>query len=267
MHPTSLNRCNLPPWVIASHHFDEHPQAIELQGVAAGNAALFRLLDGLPDPDDRARRFDDWVSVRFQLHHWQEQATAAARRSLKNSYVRFLRGWGHDSSSIEGAVLKGWVESRMGIPPTFHHAPLAAPDGAAEQGPWAAYVADRTRGHAFTSAIDAQLDLVYAFTQYELARRSPGEQWLTLWRGQNDLAAHEIVEQLGPREWVLSMNNLCSFTDDRERAWEFGDVVLEARVAVPRVFFAGHLLPRSILKGEREHLVIGGQLRVKRILA
>jgi NAD+--dinitrogen-reductase ADP-D-ribosyltransferase len=262
MHPTSLNRCNLPPWVIASHHFDESPQPIELQGVREANAGLFRMLDALSDEDERGRRFDDWVSVRFQLHHWQEQATAGARRSLRNSYLRFLRGWGQDSSSVEGAVLKGWVESRLGIPPTYHRAPLSGPD----DGAWAAYSTDRTRGHAFTSAIDAQLDLVYAYTQYELARRLPGERWVTLWRGQNDLAAHEIVEKLGPREWVLSMNNLCSFTDDRERAWEFGDVVLEARVALPRVFFAGHLLPRSILRGEREHLVIGGQLKVKRIL-
>ena len=263
MHPTSLNRCNLPPWVIASHHFDEDPRPIEIQGVREANAALFRMLDGIDDADERGRRLDDWVSVRFQLHHWEEQATAGARRSLRNSYLRFLRGWAHDASSIEGAVLKGWVESRMGIPPTFHRARLSGPDDAA----WAIYAADRTRGHAFTSAIDAQLDLVYAFTQYELARRHPGERWLTLWRGQNDLAAHEIVERLGPREWVLAMNNLCSFTDDRERAWEFGNVVLEARVAIPRVFFAGHLLPRSILRGEREHLVVGGRLRVKRVLA
>jgi NAD+--dinitrogen-reductase ADP-D-ribosyltransferase len=264
MHPTSLNRCNLPPWVIASHHFDEDPRAIEVQGVREENAGLFRLLDRIDDPDERGRRFDDWVSVRFQLHHWEEQQTPGARRSLRNSYLRFLRGWGHDSSSVEGAVLKGWVESRMGIPPTFHHQRLVGPE---EEGPWLAYVADRTRGHACTSAIDAQLDLVYAYTQYELARRHPAERCVTLWRGQNDLAAHEIVERLGPREWVLAMNNLCSFTDDRERAWEFGDVVLEARVGLPRVFFAGHLLPRSILRGEREHLVIGGQLRVKRLLA
>ncbi len=263
MTPTSLNRCNLPPWVIASHHFDDDPTPLELQGVREASAGLFRMLDGIDDPDERGRRFDDWVSVRFQLHHWQEQATASARRSLRNGYVRFLRGWGHDASSVEGAVLKGWVESRMGIPPTFHRAPLAGPD----DGPWAAYVADRTRGHAYTSLIDAQLDLVYAFTQYELARRLRGARWLTLWRGQNDLGAHEIVERLGPREWVVRLNNLCSFTDDRERAWEFGDVVLEARVGIPRLFFAGHLLPRSILRGEREHLVIGGQLRVKRVLA
>ncbi len=263
MAPISFNRCNLPPWVIASHHFDEDPRPIELQGVREASAGLFRMLDGIDDPDERGRRFDDWVSVRFQLHHWQEQETDGARRSLRNSYLRFLRGWAHDSSTVEGAVLKGWVESRMGIPPTFHRERLAGPD----DGPWAAYVADRTRGHAFTSAIDAQLDLVYAYTQYELARRRPGQRWLTLWRGQNDLPAHEVVERLGPREWVLRMNNLCSFTDERERAWEFGDVVLEARVGVPRIFFAGHLLPRSILRGEREHLVIGGQLRVRRILA
>lgn len=260
---TSFNRCNLPPWVIASWRFDERPQAIELQGVREGNRFLFDLLDRIDDPDERARRFDDWMDVRFQLHQWREQATAGARRSLRNGYLRFLRGWGVDASSVEGAVLKGWVESRIGIPPTFHRERLLARDTAA----WDRYVADRTRGHARTSAIDAQLDLVYTFTQYELARRRPGEATVLLWRGQNDLASHEIVEALGPREWVVRMNNLCSFTDDRERAWEFGDVVLEARVAVPRIFFAGGLLPRSILKGERELLVVGGELRVRRVLA
>jgi NAD+--dinitrogen-reductase ADP-D-ribosyltransferase len=260
---TSFNRCNLPPWVIASRHFDEHPQPIEIQGVRDANRFLFDLLERTADPEERARRFDDWMNVRFQLHQWQEQATADARRSLRNGYLRFLRGWGMDSSTIEGAVLKGWVESRLGIPPIFHRERLGARDSPA----WQRYVADRTRGQARTSAIDAQLDLVYTFTQDELARRHPGERTLTLWRGQNDLEEHEVVEQLGPREWVLRMNNLCSFTDDRERAWEFGDVVLEARVAIPRVFFAGHLFPRSILKGERELLVIGGELRVKRILA
>ncbi len=262
MSPTSFNRCNVPPWVIASRRFDEDPRPIAIQGAREENRFLLDLLDRIEDPDERARRFDDWMNVRFQLHHWREQETPGARRSLRNGYLRFLRGWGVDSSSVEAAVLKGWVEDRMGIPPTFHRAPLGARDGEA----WGRYVADRTRGHAWTSAIDAQLDLVYTFTQYELARRCPSERWLTLWRGQNNLGAHDVVEQLGPLEWVLRMNNLCSFTDDRERAWEFGDTVIEARVGIPRVFFAGHILPRSILKGERELLVVGGELRVRRIL-
>lgn len=262
MNRTSFNRCNLPPWVIASRHFDEAPQPIVLQGVREENRFLFDLLERIDDPAERARRFDDWVNVRFQLHQWAEQATSGARRSLKNSYLRFLRGWGVDASSVEGAVLKGWVESRMGIPPTFHRALLDDRDGEA----WARYVADRTRGHAWTSAIDAQLDLLYTYTQHELGRRRPGERCITLWRGLNDLDAHEVVERPSAREWILRMNNLCSFTDDAERAWEFGSVVVEARVALPRVFFAGELLPRSILKGEREFLVIGGELKVRRCL-
>src|SRR5512140_3825238 len=78
--PTTFNRCNLPPWVIASWRFDEDPRPIELQGVRAENRFLFELLDRLDDPDERARRFDAWMDVRFQLHHWDEQETPGARR-------------------------------------------------------------------------------------------------------------------------------------------------------------------------------------------
>ena len=262
MEPTSFNRCNLPPWVIASSEFNDDPRPIEIQGVREANAFLFRTLDALADPAERASRFDDWLSVRFQLHHWQEQATPVARRSLRNSYLRFLRGWGHDSNSVEGAVLKAWVESRMGIPPTFHRTRLDGADGLARL----RYERDRMEGSARTNAIFDQLDLVYAYTQYELARRRPGERWLTLWRGQHDAGAHEVLRRLDGREQVVRLNNLCSFTDDPERAWEFGSTVWEARVAVPRIFCASWLL-RGSLQGEREALVIGGEMRVRRVLA
>jgi len=263
MEGTSFNLCNLPPWIIASRHFVEDPRPIEIQGVREANGFLFRTLDALADPEERARRFDDYLSVKFQLHHWAEQATAGARRSIKNSYLRFLRGWGVDSSSVEGAVLKGWVESRLGIPPTFHREPIRSPQSEA----YARYAFDRMKGSARTNAIYSQLDLLYSFNQYELARRNPGERWLTLYRGQNDVADHEVLEAVGPREAWVRLNNLCSFTDDRERAWEFGSTVWEARIPLPRVFFASELMPRSILKGEREHLVVGGETRVKRLLA
>jgi NAD+--dinitrogen-reductase ADP-D-ribosyltransferase len=242
MEGTSFNLCNLPPWIIASRHFVENPQAIEIQGVREANRFLFRTLDAIADPDERARRFDDYLSVKFQLHHWEEQATPGARRSIKNSYLRFLRGWGVDSSSVEGAVLKGWVESRLGIPPNFHLEPIRGPQTEA----YARYAFDRMKGSARTNAIYSQLDLLY--------------------RGQNDAADHEILETVGPREAWVRLNNLCSFTDDRERAWEFGSTVWEARIPIPRIFFASEFLPRSILKGEREHLVVGGETCVKRLL-
>jgi NAD+--dinitrogen-reductase ADP-D-ribosyltransferase len=248
--------------VIASREFNDAPRHLEIQGVRASNRFLFETLDRLDDPSARARTFDDWLSVRFQLHHWEAQESASARRSLKNSYLRFLRGWGHDSNAIEGAVLKGWVESRMGIPPIFHRGRIDRLEGPE----YLRFARDRMEGMARSNAIYDQLDLVYSFTQYELARRAPDERWLTLYRGQHDAAEHEVLEPLGPREQVVRLNNLCSFTDDVERAWEFGSTVWEARVAAPRIFCVSWFFP-GILRGEREVLVIGGEMRVRRLMA
>ena len=115
----SYNHCNLPPWVISSRHFNENPQPIQLMGVREANRFLFQRLEEIVSADERAVFFNDYMSVKFQLHQWEEQSDKA-RKSIKNSYLRFLRGWGMESNSIEGAVLKGWVESRIGLPPTFH---------------------------------------------------------------------------------------------------------------------------------------------------
>jgi NAD+--dinitrogen-reductase ADP-D-ribosyltransferase len=262
MERTSLNRCNLPPWVIASCEFNEDPEPIEIQGVRAANRFLFEALEREDDAAARAQRFDDWITVRFQLHQWRAQGTETARRSLKNSYLRFLRGWGVDASSVEGAVLKAWVESRLGLPPTFHRGRIDGDDGEA----WGRYARDRMLGSARTSAIHDQLDLVYTYTQYELARRRPGARWVTLWRGVNDAAEHEVLEALGPREAIVRLNSLCSFTDDPERAWEFGSTVWEARIALARVFLAADVFPRAILRGEREWIVVGGETKVRRVM-
>ena len=101
MSGTSFNHCNLPPWVIASHHFNDNPQPLEIQGVRAANRFLFDKLDAIPDAGERALIFNDYMSVKFQLHHWQDQATDQARKSIKNSYLRYLRGWMMDSNSAK----------------------------------------------------------------------------------------------------------------------------------------------------------------------
>ena len=260
MQHASFNRCNLPAWVVASWEFNDDPRPLEIQGVHSANAFLFRTLDGIDDPDERARRFDDWMDVRFQLHQWRDQSTELARKSLRNGYLRFLRGWAVDASSMEGAVLKGWVESRIGIPPTFHHERIDDRDGEA----YVRYLRDRMVGMARTSAIQDQLDLVYTFTQYELRRRLPGERWLTLYRGQHD-GELAIAERRGGDELIVNLNSVCSFTDEPERAWEFGTTVWRARVACARIFCASWLFPRSMLRSEREVLVIGGEMRVSRV--
>ncbi len=262
MPSTAFNLCNLPPWVIASRQFNEHPQQIRIQGVQEGNRFLFAKLDGIADRDQRGQVFSDYLSVKFSLHHDQGQ-TISARKSLRNSYLRYLKGWMMDSNSVEGAVLKGWVESRIGIPPTFHNGRISGHDSEAHY----RYVVDRTNGSRRTNAINSQLDLLYEYSQYELRRHyGEGQQFMMLYRGTYDVAEHDLLEQVGKREQVVRLNNLVSFTDQEERAWEFGSTVWACRVPLTKIFFFDELLPCSILKGEGEYLVIGGEYLVSRVL-
>lgn len=261
MSSTAFNLCNLPPWVIASRHFNDHPQELHIQGVWDANRFLFGKLDAIADRDERGQIFSDYLSVKFSLHH-QDGQTAFARKALRNSYLRFLKGWMMDSNSVEGAVLKGWVESRIGIPPSFHNGRIASNDCQAHY----RYVLDRTRGSKRTNAINAQFDLMYEYCQYELRRAYPDQQHLTLYRGTYDAGEHDLLEQVGKREQIVRLNNLVSFTDQEERAWEFGSTVWACQVPLAKIFFYDQLMPGSILKGEGEYLVIGGEYLVKRIL-
>ena len=261
MESAAFNLCNLPPWVIASRHFNDHPQQLVIQGVQEANRFLFDRLDQLESRDERGQVFSDYLSVKFQLHH-QEGHTDSARKALRNSYLRFLKGWMMESNSVEGAVLKGWVESRMGIAPTFHNGRINGTDSEASYG----YLIDRTRGSKRSNAINAQLDLLYEYCQYELQRCNNGLGMLTLFRGTNGATEDQIIEHVSKREQIVRLNNLVSFTDEEERAWEFGSIVWRVQVPTSKVFFFDELLPTSLLKGEGEYLVIGGEYLVTRII-
>lgn len=258
---SAFNLCNLPPWVIASRHFNENPQPIEIQGVRSANRFLFARLATIDSPEERAVVFNDYMSVKYQLHHWQSQETDSARKSIRNSYLRFLRGWMMDSNSVEGAVLKGWVESRIGIPPTFHK--IRIPGVQAEE--YMVYATDRTTGSARTNAINGQLDLLYEYCRYELAFKYPDRLTVPLFRGTYDASEHEMLEQIAKRDYIVRLNNLVSFTSEEERAWEFGSTVWEVQVPIAKIFFFSDLLPSSILKGEGEYMVVGGEYRVRQI--
>lgn len=259
-HPPGLtmNLCNLPPWIIASPKFNRNPKPIEIQGVRWAHRRLFSSLETMSDPEERARAFHDHMDVVFQIHEWRRQESPSSRKSLRNSYVRFLRGWMFDSNSVEGAALKGWVESRIGIPPTFHKGPIEDIHSDA----YLAYLSDRMRGTALTSAIQAQFDILYEFVQSEIRRREPDTIAYTLYRGIHDFEEHRVLERKGRSSYLLRLNNLNSFTNDFERAFEFGTKVLEANVPYCKVFFRADILPGSNLKGEEEVIVIGGDFDV-----
>jgi NAD+--dinitrogen-reductase ADP-D-ribosyltransferase len=258
----SLSLCNVPPWVLGSREFNEIPETLELQGVRQGSRWFFDMLDTIRDAELRSMVFADYMAVKFQLHEGDERNTRAAQTSLRNDYLRFLRGWGVDSSSPEGAVLKAWVESRFGLLPAYHRGRLLPEDEEA----WLQYARDRMRGSARTNAIYSQLDLLYAFCQYELRLRFAGQGWFELFRGTNDPEQYEIREVLDRRRRIVRLNSIGSFAQDAERAWEFGSTVWAVRVPVCKVVYFESLCRTSVLRGEGEVVALGGDYLVDQVL-
>lgn len=255
-----INRCNLPPQILGSLTFQRHPSPLKLDGVTDVHRQLFAALEAIADSAERARRFIDYMTVRFRLERLEDAGLtrASPRSRAKANYLRMLRGWAFDAEGREGAVLKGWVESRFGLLPRFHRQPLRSFSAPA----YLHYLEERSAGLYGTNALEAQLDLVYAYAQYELARMLPGQDRITLFRGVNRIAGHEVLARPSPRCETVLLNSLSSFSLSRERACEFGDYILRCAVPTAKIFFFSRLLPQ-MLKGEEEYVVIGGLYQVE----
>lgn len=185
----------------------------------------------------------------------------AARRRFRPSYLRLLEGWGFDANSPPGAVLKGWVESRFGLVPTFHKAPLRRFPSPA----WIAYIEEKGASRFHGNSIYSQLDLLYEYCQYVVRRfgRLRGDH-VRLWRGINLHDEPQLSRgELRQGDCLVPLNNLVSFTDSRERAEEFGDWILEAQVPLVKLLYFPGLLSTRILAGEGEVIALGGLYRVK----
>ena len=252
-----INRCNVPPVILGSLIFQRHPTPLYLDSVAEFHGDLFRRLDAIDNKTGRAGAFRDYMTVRFCLEQLEEAGlTERSSKRAKANWMRVLRGWSFDSDGREGAVLKGWVESRFGLLARFHGEPLRDFSGPA----YLRYQEMRSVGLYGTNALEGQLDLLYAYSQYEFQRSELSRQRIELFRGINRINEHEVLSKSESRQVVL-FNNLISFTSSRERAGEFGDFILSTRVPAEKVFFSHALVP-GILKGEDEYLVIGGVYEV-----
>jgi NAD+--dinitrogen-reductase ADP-D-ribosyltransferase len=256
-----VNRCNLPPWVIASEEFNDRPIRLRLSGVREENAYFFDMIRDVEDRHQRGRTLDEFMKVKFRLYEW-DQHTGSARRGLRNSYVRFFRGWGVDSNSIEGAVLKDWVRSRFGLTITYHGGKLVGENDEDDY----RFAVDRMKGMACTNSVYSQFDLLYEFCQEELYRHRGGADHLTLFRGTYDAGEYDVIRNDGKRRSCVRLNSLSSFTSDHELAWEFGSRVWKVQVPLTKIVFFSDLLPGSILRGEHEYLVLGGEFRVQELL-
>jgi NAD+--dinitrogen-reductase ADP-D-ribosyltransferase len=256
-----INRCNLPAAILGSLTYQRHPAPLKLDGVEELHRGLFERLATLDDPAERAHVFMAHMDAAFSLEHPEEAGYSAAwpYGRAKANYLRVLRGWAFDADGREGAVLKGWVESRFGLLPRHHGGPIRDFSGPT----YRLYLEQRSGGLYNTNSLEAQFDLLYSYCQYELARRWPAETHLTLFRGVNRMGGYEELGEATASHPIVLLNSLNSFSRERERACEFGDSILEVRVPLPKVCFFHGLLPGK-LRGEEEFGVIGGVYEVKR---
>ena len=258
-----INRCNLPAAILGGLSFQRAPTLLCIDGVAALHRPLLDLLDEIDDAAERAQRFVGYMKAHFRLAQPEEAGLTAQqpKSRAKASYLRVVRGWAFDPDGREAAVLKGWVESRFGLMPRHHGESLREPGSTA----WQRYVEMRAAGLYGTNALEAQLDLLYAYCQYELARQFPQRTHIRLYRGVNRLGDHEVIvgsETVGAEDRIVLLNNISSFSRSRERAGEFGDSILGVDVPLPKLAFFSELLP-GMLKAEDEYVVIGGLYRVR----
>jgi NAD+--dinitrogen-reductase ADP-D-ribosyltransferase len=255
----TLNHCNLPAALLGSLQFQYHPTSLLLDGVHELHAPLFTRLDTLDEASQRAHYFMDYMVVQFRLHQLEDAGLEQGKdgKRSKADYLRLLRGWLFDPNGREAAVLKGWVESRFGLLARFHHGPLTNAADNSDDRNYQAYIRLRAQGLLGTNALEAQLDLLYSYCQYELARQYGPPQKIVLYRGIHHLNEYEVLKQVDKHHAVILLNNLNSFSAKRERADEFGDQVLEVEIPWQKVLYSSSLLP-GVLEGEDEHLVIGG---------
>lgn len=251
----ALNRCNLPTEALASFAFQLAPQPLELDGVLPLHRPLFAHLEREAAPDARGKLFRAYMAAHFSLNDPPALGLSPSVRVDRSrmDYLRLLQGWRFDADGREGAVLKAWVESRFGLIARYHQGRLDDERAAFER--------SVASGLYNCGALEAQLDILYAWSQYELARRRPGQTHFLLYRGLS--GALSPIGRLGDGRLLVELNNLSSFSSSRERADEFGNKVLSCPVPAPKVFVFSGLLP-GLLHSEEEYLVIGGVAAVRR---
>ncbi|WP_322516842.1 NAD(+)--dinitrogen-reductase ADP-D-ribosyltransferase [Rhodopseudomonas palustris] len=255
----STNLVGVPMGYLTDVAFNDQPVPLHIAGVREMNPSLFEMLGQAADLADAGEAFSCYMAALFGIDAEQRVRRADGRSRFRSSFLDLIKGWGFDSNGPEGAVLKGWVESRFGIFPTFHKDPIrriASP-------PWTTYVEEKMSSRFHNNAIYVQLDLLFEFCQWALAHFSAaGSTHVTLYRGVNAFDEHQILQRIDKRHVVMRLNNLTSFSSDRSVADCFGDTILTVRVPVPKIVFFNRLLAAHPLKGEGEYLVIGGAYRV-----
>ena len=107
---------------LADVAFNRSSRRLTISGVREMNGPLFEMLGRAESLVEAREAFSTYMTAMFGIDAEQRERRAGRARFLIVSPAD--QGMGYDSNSPEGAVLKGWVESRFGIPPLFHKTPI-----------------------------------------------------------------------------------------------------------------------------------------------
>jgi len=272
-HWYTTNLVGVSSQLLASTDFNECPRRLSISGTRFSHMGLFHLLHSSRSQTEAADMFASYMESAFSLSMSQRPAPVGTTHYSRSSYLKLLQGWGYDSNGQPGAVLKGWVESRFGIVPTFHRRPLEA----FPSEPWMRYLEEKLSSRFHNNCIQLQLDILYEYAQWSLERFEPfGEQknsgqqhaqpsgqHVRLFRGIDRSEARFVRGSLKEHHGVIRLNNLVSFSRARERAEEFGDILVCSDVPLVKLLFFPGLLGEHVLGGEAEALVIGGDFDVR----
>jgi NAD+--dinitrogen-reductase ADP-D-ribosyltransferase len=78
----SINRCNLPAIILGSLTFQQYPTPLFIDGVWELHGALFRSLEFVSDPAQRAIQFMDYMRSSFLLDNLDDAGFAGAVRNV-----------------------------------------------------------------------------------------------------------------------------------------------------------------------------------------
>lgn len=259
----TTNLVGVPAGVLGGTAFNARPAPLHIAGAREAHGGLFELLQRCATAAEARVVFAHYMSMAFGPQRLPRQAgepPADGPRRWHTSYLRLLQGWGLDANGAAGAVLKGWVESRFGLAPIFHGCVLAHFPSPA----WTRYLEQKGASRWQNNHIHEQLDVLYEFCQWMLERfalAGPGMH-VTLWRGSQDCEQQLVRGSLRERRCTLRLNNVVSFSRERDTADCFGDWVLQAQVPVVKLLLVPGLLDSGSLQGEAEVLALGGEYEV-----
>ena len=270
-HWYSTNLVGVPAPVLASAAFNTNPVPLRIAGAREAHGGLFALLDRSSDLSEAREMFVHYLGIVFGLHRPDAVEAAllgpAEQRRWQSSWRKLLQGWGMDANGPAGAVLKGWVESRFGMVPIFHKAPLTRFPSPA----WVGYLEEKAASRFHNNCIHQQLDLLFEFCQWAQTRfvlpavGAHTATHLQLWRGSTHVEEQRVGGHLSERpkrHCRVRFNSIVSFSLSRDDAGCFGDWIFQVAVPRSKVLLLPGLLPGQVLQGEQEVLALGGEYDV-----